>query len=29
LYSIAHCMEVWVADNMQFSHVDIKWNVSL
>jgi hypothetical protein len=29
LFSIACCNEVWVADNMQLSNGDIKWNVSV
>jgi hypothetical protein len=27
-FSIAHCKEAWVADNMQFSNDVIQWNVS-
>jgi hypothetical protein len=27
-FSIARCKEAWIADNMQFSNVDIQWIVS-
>ena len=28
LFSIAHCKEAWVTDNLQFPNGNIQWNAS-